>query len=257
MSDPELLYEVRERVAWLTLNRPDRRNAISPGMIALFFEHLDQAEADDAVRVLCISHVGDRAFCSGADLMGGGEDGPLAATREYARLLKRLAVFPKPLVARLDGSCLAGGLGLMLSCDVVYARAGVSFSTPEVKVGLFPMMIGALIFRNVQRKKALEMVYTGRQYSAAEAAEMGLITRCYDDSAGLDAAVEETLAAIGRNAPVAIRVGRQAFAAVQDRPLEPALDHLCEQLGVVLATEDAAEGLQAFFQKREPDFQGK
>ncbi len=254
MSEKELLFERRGRSAWLTLNRPERRNAISPGMIAAFNDALDEIEADDEFRSVCITGAGDKVFCSGADLMGGfGGGTPVEAAKAYAALLKRLVGFSRPLLARLNGHCLAGGMGLMLACDIIYARAGVRLGTPEVGVGLFPMMIGALIFRSAQRQKALEMVYTAKQIEAAEAEKMGLLTRVYapDD---FDAAVEETLEAINNNAPRAIAIGRQAFVHAEEMGLNAGLDYLCEQLGVVLATEDAAEGMSAFFAKRKPEW---
>lgn len=257
MSEPEVLFEVRDKVAWLTLNHEARRNALSLDMIDLFFEHLDRIESDDGVRVVCITGAGEKAFCSGADLaasVSGGD--PLAGAQKYADLLKRMATFPKPLVARVNGHCLAGGMGFMLSCDMVYAREGVKFGTPEVNVGLFPMMIGALIFRNAGRKRALEMIYTARMLSASEAEQMGLITRAC--AAGeLDATVNETLAAVAAKAPLAVSMGRKALAAVEGKGLEEALDYLCEQLREVAATEDAREGMTAFFQKREPIWQGR
>jgi enoyl-CoA hydratase/carnithine racemase len=257
MSEPELLYDVRNKVAWITINREQRRNALSLEMIDLFLEYLDNAEADDAIRVACITAVGEKAFCSGADLtssMAGGD--PLVGAQKYADLLKRMASFSKPLVARINGHCIAGGMGFMLSCDLVYAREGVKFGTPEVNVGLFPMMIGALIFRNAGRKKALEMIYTARKLSAEEAEEMGLITRvCSAEE--LDTVVNETLEAIAAKAPLAIESGRKALAAVEGKSLDESLDYLCGELLKIAQTEDAMEGMTAFVQKREPVWKGR
>ncbi|RJO70183.1 MAG: enoyl-CoA hydratase/isomerase family protein [Myxococcales bacterium] len=252
MPDLDLLFAYDGHTAVLTLNREARRNAISVEMIDLFQRYLDDIEADPNIRSVCITGAGDKAFCSGADLGGGLAGGASAdGPKKYAALLKRLASFPRPLIAKLNGHCLAGGLGLMLSCDMVYARADIKIGTPEVGVGLFPMMIGALIFRNATRKKALEMIYTARLMPADEAERMGLITRAYPPDQ-LDAAAAEKLAQINRQAPLAIRVGRQAFALAEEMPLDRALDHLCAKLGELLQTEDAAEGLTAFFEKREP-----
>ncbi len=254
MSEPELLYEIKDKVAWITLNREARRNALSLEMIELFFQYLDKAEADDQIRVVCLTAVGDKAFCSGADLAASfaAEDYALGA-KKYADLLKRMAAFSKPMVARVNGHCLAGGMGFMLSCDIVYARDGVKFGTPEVNVGLFPMMIGALIFRNATRKKALEMIYTAKTLTAADAEAMGLITRAVPADE-LDKVVTETLKGISAKAPLALEMGRRALAAVQDMNLPDSLDYLCEQLAVLVATEDAQEGLMAFMQKRQPEW---
>lgn len=256
MSEAEVLYEVKEGAAWLTINREAKRNALSGDTITELTAALDRAAEDDAVRVVCITGVGKKSFCSGADLtsMGGGD--PVEAMRGYAALLKHMDTYPKPLVARVDGHCLAGGTGLLLSCDIAYARESVKFGTPELNVGLFPMMIGALIFRNVGRKKGMEMIYRGDKLTAAQAEDMGLITRCYPDDA-FDDAVTEALASIAAKAPVAARIGRQALAAVADLPLDEALDLLCDKLGEVVATEDAMEGLMAFMQKRKPEWKGR
>ena len=257
MSDQELLYEVRDGAAWLTINREAKRNALSDETLTQFGEALAKAEADDAVRVICITGAGEKAFCSGADIsssFGGGD--PRAGMRAYADLLTRMNDYPKPLVARVAGHCLAGGTGLLLSCDIAYAREDVWFGTPELGVGLFPMMIGALIFRNTRRKKAMEMIYTGRKLSAAEAEELGLITRAYPADR-FESAVTDCLADIAAKAPLAARIGRQALAAVADKPLGEALDYLCERLAEVAATEDAMEGLMAFMQKRKPEWKGR
>jgi enoyl-CoA hydratase/carnithine racemase len=257
MSEPELLYDVRDAAAWLTINREARRNALSREIIDLFQEYLDRVEADDGIRVVCLTAAGEKAFCSGADLaISFDGDEALTGARKYAGLLKRMAAFPKPIVARVNGHCLAGGMGFMLASDIVYAHEGVKFGTPEVDVGLFPMMIGALIFRNATRKKALEMIYTARLLTAAEAEEMGLITRAVPREE-LDVVVQKTLHSIASKAPVAVKMGRRALAAAESLTLNDALDFLSEELARVVATEDAKEGLTAFMQKRQPEWKGR
>jgi len=257
MSD--LLYEVKGGAAFLTINRESRRNAISQEMIAAFLARLDQADQDDNVYAVCITGAGEKAFCSGADLAvtlaKEGED-PLSGARNYAELLKKMAQFAKPLVARVNGPCLAGGLGLMLSCDIVIARNDAFFSTPEVNVGIFPMMVGALLYRNVSRKKAVDMVLTGRKIPATEAESVGLITRAVEPDR-LDQEVQQTLKLLTSKSSIGMRIGKEAFYAMSDMPFEEAVDYLCETLGRAISTEDAMEGMMAFMQKREPKFKGR
>ena len=257
MSD-ELLYEVREGTAFLTINREAKRNSLSREVMAAFLVCLEQAEKDDNVRSVCISGAGG-LFCSGADLGGAfgvDEEGRLPGAGEFADLLKRLAGFGKPTLARVNGPCLAGGLGVMLACDIVLAADDAWFSAPEVNVGLFPMMVGALLYRNVGRKKALDMVLTGRRVSAAEAEAMGLVTEALPSS-GLDGQVEKTLKLLGEKSPTALSMGKKAFHAMADMPFEDAMDFLCGELGKVVATGDAAEGMAAFREKRKPHFRGR
>lgn len=258
MSD-DLLYEVKDHAAYMTINRESKRNAISQEMVTAFMEYLERAETDEEVRAVCITGAGDKAFCSGADLAvslsGGGED-PLSGARNYAQLLKRMARFGKPLLARVNGPCLAGGLGLMLSCDIVIARKDVFFCTPEVNVGIFPMMIGALIYRNVGRKKAMEMVLTARRIPAPEAEQIGLITRTVEPDR-LDHEIQETLKTLTSKSPIGTKIGKEAFRAMSDMPFDEAVDLLCEALGRVISTKDAKEGMMAFLEKREPEFKGR
>lgn len=259
MSEPHLIYRVEDGVAEFRINREAQRNAISAEALDLFLESLKRAEADDAVRVVLVTGTGDRAFCAGADLGAGigasGEQG-VAAFLMFAKLLKRLAGFPKPTVARVNGSCMAGGMGLMVACDIAIAVNTAKFGTPEVNVGLFPMMIGALIFRNVPRKKAMEMVLLGDRLSADEAYAIGLVTRVATPES-LDPVVAGVLDTLKAKSPIGIRIGKEAFHRMADMPFEDALDFLAGKLGEVAATEDAVEGITAFLEKRKPVFKGR
>jgi len=255
----ELLYEVKEHVAFLTINREEKRNAISQDMITAFLEYLDRVEQDEGVYVACITGAGEKTFCSGADLattLGRNTENSSSGARNYAELLKKMARCGKPLVARVNGPCLAGGIGVMLSCDIVIARNDVFFCTPEVNVGVFPMMVGALLFRNVNRKKLMDMVLTGRKILAPEAENIGLITRSVEPDR-FDDEIQKTLKILTSKSPIGVRIGKEAFRAIDTMPFEGAVDYLCEALEKVISTEDAKEGMMAFIEKREPTFKGR
>jgi len=254
----DLLYEIKGQTAWMTINRESRRNSISPEMMSEIGERLEQSEANQDIRAICFTGAGDRAFCSGADLAStlSGEGNIAEGARNYALLLKKLSRTAKPLVARVNGPCLAGGLGLMLSCDIVIARNDSWFSTPEVNVGIWPMMVGALLYRNCGRKKAMAMVLTARRIGAPEAERLGLITAAVSPDE-LDARVEEVLAGLVEKSPLGMAIGKAAFYQMADLPFEEALDYLSGQLVEISKTEDAAEGITAFLQKRKPVYKGK
>ena len=256
MSEAHLLYSVEKNVARLTINREAQRNAISLEAIDLISKYLDEAEADDNVRVILITGSGDKAFCSGADL-GGAVDGKIQqGFKNYAALITRLSSYPKPVVARINGACMAGGMGLMLACDIVIAKNDVKFGTPEVNVGLWPMMIGALIYRNVLRKKAMEMILLGERLTADQALGMGLITRAVQPDR-LDEEVNQILKSLAAKSPIGMKIGKEAFYAMADMPFEEAVDFLSGKIAEVAATEDAREGITAFIEKRKPNFKGK
>lgn len=259
MSEPELLYRVEKGAAYFTINREARRNSISGEVIKLCDEYLDRAEKDSDVKAVCITGAGEKAFSSGADLGGGmtedAQSGPVRF-KKYADLLKKIAGYPKPTVARINGYCLAGGTGFMLACDIVIAAEHAKFGTPEVNVGLWPMMIGALIFRNVPRKKAMEMIMLGEKLTAAQALEMGMVTRVVPFDK-LDEEVNGVLQTLAKKSPIGMKIGKRAFYEMDDMPFEEALDFLAEKLMEVASTEDAIEGITSFIQKRDPVFKGK
>lgn len=251
MSD--LLIDITEGIATLTLNRPERRNALSAELISSLLTALDDLAVDTAVRVIVLTGAGEKAFCAGADL-GGGVGG--GGTADYATLLKRLINFPKPTVARVQGYCLAGGMGLMLACDIVIAREDAQFGTPEVNVGLWPMMIGALIYRNMLPKQAMPMVMLGERFGAEKAEQMGFVSQVVE-TAVFDQTVDQIAHKLAAKSPIGIKLGKEAFAAMQEMPLDQALDYLSDKLGEVASTQDAMEGIQAFMEKRPPKFTGR
>ncbi|KAB2378217.1 enoyl-CoA hydratase-related protein [Actinomadura montaniterrae] len=260
-----IVYEVAERVARITLNRPDARNALSDQMIDELLDAFERAKADDGVRVIVLTGAGERAFCAGADLGGLGRaqaDGrsvaDAGAIRESApfRLFTAFPKLGKPIIARLAGHAVAGGLGLAAACDLVVAADDVKLGTPEVNVGLWPMMIMAIINRNVAPKHAFRLYYTGQRITAAEGREIGLVTEVVP-RAELDARVDELARTIAAKSPLGLRRGRDAFFAIEGRPLEDQVEHLLSELVGLAATEDAKEGITAFLENRAPDFQGR
>jgi len=256
MSEPHLLYRVEKNIAYFTINREPQRNAISLDAVTLFSKYLDNASADPNVRVILITGSGEKAFCSGADLASAADGKIEKGFKSYAGLLKKMAGYPKPVVAKVNGACMAGGMGLMLACDIVIAKNEATFGTPEVNVGLWPMMIGALIYRNLLRKKAMEMVLLGERLSAAQALELGLITRLVP-SALLDDEVEKILQSLAAKSPIGMKIGKEAFYTMADMPFEEAVDYLSDKIQEIASTNDAAEGITAFIEKREPVFKGK
>jgi enoyl-CoA hydratase/carnithine racemase len=258
---PAVLYEVRDRVARITMNRPESRNALSPEVMAGLDTGLARAKADTDVRVAVLTGAGDKAFCAGGDLGGSGFQGKGFTDRHHDRrafadLFRSLNRLGKPVIARVRGHCLAGGFGLALGCDLVVASDDSSFGTPEVKRGLFPMMIMATIFRNVGRKKGLELILTGDRIDAHEALRFGLVNHVVP-AEQLDAKVDELAGKIAAMSPAVVRLGRDAFYAMSDMGFDEALTYLQSMLTINVGTEDAVEGIQAFLEKRDPVWKGR
>ena len=259
MSDDLLIDIDEEGVATLTINREGRRNALSAAVVQGLREALRELADDDAARVVVLTGAGEKAFCAGGDLSAIQGDGALAmhyGRGGFAELLLEMHRFPKPIVGRINGQALGGGFGLALSCDVNVASDAALFGTPEIKLGLFPMMIMAVIVRNIGRKKAMEMMLTGERIDAEEARRIGVVNRVVP-AGELDAAVGELTARIGSFSPAILRLGRQAFYDTQDMGFEQALRHLHSELTINALAEDAGEGVMAFIARREPEWKGR
>jgi enoyl-CoA hydratase/carnithine racemase len=257
---PEVLYDVRDHVARITVNRPERRNALSWTVINELRARFAEAKTDDSVRVVVLTGAGDKAFCAGADLSGMSEGAGFAALHhargEVAHLFREMYALGKPTIARVRGYALAGGFGLALACDLVVAADDAQFGTPEIDVGLWPHMITVPLVRSMAPKKALELMMTGRRVDAAEAERIGFVTRVAAVDA-LDGAVDELATTLAAKSPSVMRLGRDAFYAVWDQSADAALELLHSMLTITASTEDAAEGIAAFAEKRPPRWTGR
>ena len=253
----QVRYEVDGAVARVTIDRPERHNAMSFDVMDGLGESLVKAKADDAVRVVVLTGAGDRAFCAGADLGGIGSNAGPARMHEArggpAALFKALWQLGKPTIARVRGYCLAGGFGLALSCDFVVASDDSTFGAPEVDIGLWPYQITIPLIRSMPPKVALDLMLTGRKVKAPEGERMGFVSRLVP-AAELDATVDELAATLAAKSAVVTRWGRDAFYRVLDMAGEDALDYLHAMLTVATHTDDATEGLTAFAEKRAPQW---
>jgi enoyl-CoA hydratase/carnithine racemase len=260
MASEQLLYDVGDGVATLTLNRPDQRNALSGQLLGELVAAMKAARDDDEVRAIVLTGAGDKVFCAGADLGGFAADAPLVdkhfASDLFIELFRLMAELGKPTLCAANGHVLAGGMGLALSCDLVIAKEGATFGTPEINVGAFPFMIMAIIYRNVPRKKVNEMLLLGERLTAEEAVEWGLVNKVVPADE-FDGAVTDWAGKLASKSPVVMRLGHDAIYRQQDMSFGDALEYLRSQLSLALSTEDILEGVQAFFEKREPQWKGR
>lgn len=252
----ELGVERRGQVLWLTIQREERRNALSHGVLAGMAAAIDEAQADRSLRAIVLTGAGQKAFCAGADLQSAQ-----AFTTDYsdptghfARLLRRARASHLPLVARVNGACLAGGMGLLAMCDLAVAARHAVFGLPEVKVGVFPAQVLTVLQHLVPRRRLAELCITGETVDSAQALEMGLVNYVDDD---VDARLDWLLQRIVDKSPAAIRRGVYTMKAIDTMAFEESMAFTESQIALFTLTEDAKEGQAAFQQKRKPEWKGR
>jgi len=259
VSEPipgELSAERRGAVLWLTIQREERRNAMSHGVLAAMAAALDAAQGDRELRAIVITGAGQKAFCAGADLQAAQ-----TFTTDYsepyghlAQLLRRAKASNVPLIARVNGACMAGGMGLLAMCDLAVAARHAVFGLPEVKVGVFPAQVLAVLQHLIPRRKLAELCITGESIDAAQALEIGLVNYVDDD---VDQRLDWLLQRLLDKSPAAIRRGLYTLKKVEAMPFEASMAFTESQIALFTLTEDAREGQAAFQQKRKPDWKGR
>jgi enoyl-CoA hydratase len=259
-SFDKVLYEVADGVATVTLNDPEKRNMLSGQMLTELVAAMEAARDAEEVRAVVLTGAGDRVFCPGADLSGFAADASLIdkhyASDLFLRFFRLMPKLGKPSLCAANGHVMAGGLGLALSCDLVIAKEGISFATPEINVGAFPYMIMALIYRDVPRKKVNEMMLLGDRMSAEDAVTYGLANKVVA-AAEFDTAVADWATRLASKSPLLMKLGHDAMYRQADMPVDDALEFLRSQLSLTFTTEDIREGVAAFFEKREPNWKGR
>ncbi len=252
----ELRAELRGPVLYLTIHRPERRNAMSPAVLQGLRDGIERADADPAIRATVITGTGDKAFCAGADLQTG-KSFAFDHSRPYqglADLMRRARRATVPLIARVNGACMAGGMGLMAMCDMAVASEHAIFGLPEVKVGLFPAQVLSVLQHLIPRRTLNELCLCGEPVSAREALEMGLVNHVADD---VDARLDWLLARLLDKSPSAVRRGLYTLKHVQSMAFEESMAFTESQIALFAQTDDAREGQLAFREKRAPQWTGR
>lgn len=253
-----ITYSVANGVATVLIDDAERRNPLSNSAMAELRRHIDHSASDPDVRVVVVTGAGDRSFSAGGDLSGGFVDAPLADHGQrgaLAELFRSMRLNPKPIIGRVNGVALGGGFGLAVACDITIAVSSARMGTPEIDLGLWPMMISTVLDDAMPRKALLEMMMTGRIIDAGTALDYGLVTRVVDADQ-LDAEVSEVVSNLMERSPAALALGKRSFYSMVDMDADTALDHLQIGLTTTSKTDDASEGVTAFLEKREPDWKG-
>jgi enoyl-CoA hydratase/carnithine racemase len=247
-------------VATIAMDQPDSRNALSDALLTDLLAAFAAARDDDAVRCVVLASTHETTFSAGGNLGGFAADVPLVlkhfGTQRFPDLFTTIGELGKPVICAAKGHCLAGAFGLSLACDLIIASDKATFGTPEINVGIFPFMIAALIYRNVPRKKATELMLLGDRIDAAEAERLGIVNTVVPVDE-FDATVEAWAGKLASKSPVLMKLGKDALWRQQDQALEDAWDFLRAQLTIAFSTEDIQEGVKAFFEKRDPVWTGR
>ena len=254
-----VLAEVRGQVLWLTINREAARNALNDSVLEHLAEGFERTRKDDTLRAIVVTGAGQRAFCAGGDLKSSSATFEFDYSRpstSYAELMRAAHRTNLPTIARVNGHCLAGGMGLLAMCDMAVAADNATFGLPEVKVGLFPMQVAATLRRIVPARLFAELCYCGDSIGAAEALAFGLVNYVVP-AAELDTKVESLLAKIVTRSPAAMRRGKYALRATLDMNYEQSLAYMETHLSTLALTEDAKEGIASFNERRPPQWNGR
>ena len=253
-------YDVADHVATIALDQPEKRNALSDALLDDLIAAFERARDDDEVRAVVLTSTHEKVFSAGGDLAGFSADAPLIrkyfATDRFPRLFQLIGGLGKPTLCAANGHVLAGALGLALACDLIVAKDTATFGTPEINVGIFPFMIMALIYRNVGRKKTNELLLLGEQIDAREAERIGIVNKVVP-AGEFDAAVRDWATRLAAKSPLLMRLGKEAMHRQQDLALTDAIEYLHGRFTLALSTDDIQEGVQAFFEKREPVWTGQ
>ncbi len=254
-----LIYEKRDYIAWVTLNRPENLNAQNDNMRAELIQVLADSRDDDSVRVIVLTGAGDKAFSAGADISEFPQRTPADVLRGKGnvRAVELLREIPKPVIAMVNGYALGGGCELAMACDIIIASENAQFGQPEVRVGVIPGAGGTQIFpRLVGEKKAKELIFTGNRITAKEALGFGLLNRVVPQNK-LKETVLELADAIMQNSPVILKLAKIAVNKSLETPLSTGMSYERDLFAICFGTEDQKEGAKAFLEKRKPDYKGK
>lgn len=258
-KNDSVILEKRGAAFWITINRPDKRNALNGEVIAGIGKGYRDAHEDEEVRVIVLTGAGDKAFCAGADLQNSGAAFSMDFSKpnvDYADLLRLSQSATKPAIARVGGVCMAGGMGLLCMTDMALAADHVIFGLPEVKVGVFPMQVMSLLQGMVPPRLVNEWALTGEPFDARAALAAGLLNHVVP-AAELDAKLEWLIGRIVDKSPTAIRRGKYAMRAIASMSFDESIAYTESQIALLAMTEDAREGLKAFGEKRKPVWTGR